>query len=65
MAYIDKQILTAVVAGENGEIFDLEGYGAAGMSGESLFILTKTDSCDMPHGSELMMLPHRRPIVFN
>jgi len=65
IAYIDKQILTAVVAGENGEIFDLEGYGAAGMSGESLFILTKTDSCDMPHGSELMMLPHRRPIVFN
>jgi len=65
IAYINKQILTAVVAAENGEIFELEGYGAVGMSGKSLTILTKDDTCDMPHGSELMMLPHRRPIVFN
>ncbi len=65
IAYINKQILTAVVAAENGEIFELEGYGAVGMSGDKLTILTKTDTCDMPHGSELMMLPHRRPIVFN
>lgn len=65
IAYINKQILTAVVAAENGEIFELEGYGAVGMSGEKFSILTKTDTCDMPHGSELMMLPHRRPIVFN
>ncbi len=65
IAYINKQIPTAVVAAENGEIFELEGYGAVGMSGDKLTILTKTDTCDMPHGSELMMLPHRRPIVFN
>lgn len=65
MAYINKQILTAVVAAENGEIFELEGYGAVGMSGDTFTILTKADTCDMPHGSELMMLPHRRPIVFN
>jgi pyruvate-formate lyase-activating enzyme len=65
IAYINKQILTAVVAAENGEIFELEGYGAVGMSGKKLSILTKADTCDMPHGSELMMLPHRRPIVFN
>ena len=65
MTYINKQILTAVVAAENGDIFELEGYGAVGMSGEKLTILTKADTCDMPHGSELMMLPHRRPIVFN
>ncbi len=65
IAYINKQILTAVVAAENGEIFELEGYGAAGMSGDTLTILTKMTTCDMPHGSELMMLPHRRPIVFN
>jgi len=26
MAYINKQILTAVVAAENGEIFELDGY---------------------------------------
>ncbi len=65
MAYINKQILTAVVAGENGEIFELDGYGAAGMSGEQFHILTKAATCDMPHGSELMMLPHRSPVVFN
>lgn len=65
MAYINKHILTAVAAGENGEIFELEGYGAVGMSGDQYQILTKTNSCDMPHGSELMLLPHRRVVVFN
>jgi pyruvate-formate lyase-activating enzyme len=65
IAYINKQIITAVVAAENGEIFELEGYGAAGMAGDQFFILTKADTCDMPHGSELMMLPQRSPIVFN
>ncbi|WDP91790.1 MAG: radical SAM protein [Desulfobacter sp.] len=65
MAYINKHILTAVAAGENGEIFELEGYGAVGMSGDQYHILTKTNSCDMPHGSELMLLPHRKVVVFN
>ena len=65
MAYINKQILTAVVAGENGDIFELDGYGAAGMSGNQFHILTKSGTCDMPHGSELMLLPDRSPVVFN
>ncbi|WDP87470.1 MAG: radical SAM protein [Desulfobacter sp.] len=65
MAYINKQILTAVAAKENGEIFELEGYGAAGMSGSQFHILTKTSTCDMPQGSELMLLPGRSPVVFN
>jgi pyruvate-formate lyase-activating enzyme len=65
MAYINKQILTAVVAAENGEIFELDGYGAAGMSANQFHILTKSMSCDLPHGSELMLLPLRRPVVFN
>ncbi len=65
MAYINKQIPTAVVAAENGTIFELEGYGAVGMSGERLTILTRADTIEMPHGSELMMLPGRNPIVFN
>ena len=60
-----KNILTAVAAAENGEIFDLEGYGAAGMSGDMPFILKKEETLPMPHGSELMMLPHRRPLVYN
>nr|NJM01815.1 radical SAM protein [Desulfobacula sp.] len=58
-------ILTAVGAAENGEIFDLEGYGAAGMSGETPFVLETADTVPMPHGSELMLLPHRRPLVYN
>lgn len=65
IAYINKQIPTAVVAGENGEIFELEGYGAAGFSGGSPVILTRENTLDMPHGSELMMLPDRVPMVFN
>ena len=65
MAYINKQILTAVVAAENGSVFELDGYGAAGMAGSDFHILTKSTTCDMPHGSELMMLPNRRPVVFN
>ncbi len=60
-----KNILTAVVAAENGEIFDLEGYGAAGMSGVTPFVLKKEETVPMPHGSELMLLPHRRPLVYN
>ncbi len=65
MAYINKHILTAVAARENGEIFELEGYGAAGMSGDQYHILTKTNTCDMPYGSELMRLPDRKVVVFN
>lgn len=58
-------ILTAVAAAQNGEIFELEGYGAAGMSGDTPFVLSKEDTLPMPHGSELMMLPNRHPLVFN
>ncbi|WP_020588312.1 radical SAM protein [Desulfobacter curvatus] len=65
MAYINKQMLTAVVADEHGNIFELDGYAAAGMSGNQFFILTKSGTCPMPHGSELMLLPDRVPIVFN
>ena len=65
IALINKQILTAVVAAENGEIFELEGYGAAGMSGDEPVILTQGTTLDMPFGSELMMLPQRSPLVYN
>jgi len=65
IAYINKQILTAVAAAENGEIFDLDGYGAAGYSGDLPVVLTRSDTIAMPHGSELMMLPDRYPVVYN
>ncbi len=54
-----------MVAAENGNIFDLEGYGAVGMSGNSPFVLKKKETIPMPHGSELMLLPQRKPIVYN
>ena len=43
----------------------MEGYGAAGMSGNIPFVLTKKTTLPMPHGSELMLLPHRKPVVYN
>ena len=60
-----KKILTAIVAAENGDIFDLEGYAAVGMAGHTLSVLQKDESIPMPYGSELMLLPQRRPLVFN
>ncbi len=59
------QIITAVVAGANGEIFELEGYGAVSMAGPALSPLTEDNTIKLPHGSELMLLPDRRPILWN
>jgi pyruvate-formate lyase-activating enzyme len=61
----NKQILTAVAAAENGEIFDLDGYGAVGFSGDLPVLLTRSETIAMPHGSELMMLPDRALIAYN
>lgn len=35
------------------------------MAGGIPFVLKKEETVDMPHGSELMMLPGRRPVVYN
>ena len=35
------------------------------MAGEDLFLLTESGTIDMPFGSELMMMPHRKPIVYS
>ncbi len=58
-------MITAVVSNEQGEIFDLEGYAAVGMAGPDLFPLTREDTCSLPHGSELMRLPDRVPILYD
>ncbi|ETR67754.1 MAG: radical SAM domain family protein, partial [Candidatus Magnetoglobus multicellularis str. Araruama] len=48
------------------QIFELENYTAAACCGPSNFeILTPQNTIPMPHGSELMFLPDRSPIVFN
>ena len=56
---------TALVANHNGEIFDLTGYAAVGMANNTRIPLTVTATINMPHGSELMFLPDRRPILYN
>ena len=35
------------------------------MAGEDLFLLTESGTIDMPFGSELMMMPQRKPIVYS
>lgn len=59
------RILSALVANENGEIFDLEGWGAVGMAGETMVPLDMANTIAVPHGGELMYLPFRAPILWN
>ncbi|MFC1817353.1 hypothetical protein ACFL0M_15800 [Thermodesulfobacteriota bacterium] len=58
-------LLTAVVANSEGEVFELGGYAAVGMAGLSLVPLAAAEAINMPSGSELMFLPDRKPILFN
>ncbi len=58
-------MLTAVVANQAGEIFELEGYTAVGMEGSLLLPLKAANTRKMPSGSELMYLPERRPVLYN
>ena len=61
----NPQPLTAVVANPDGEIFDLSGYAAVGMSGTKIYPLRTSASQPLPHGSELMFLPDRYPVALN
>jgi molybdenum cofactor biosynthesis enzyme MoaA len=58
-------LLTALVADQAGEIFELEGYAAVGMAGPRLEPLSREQTCNMPYGSELMYLPDRKPVLLN
>ncbi len=57
--------LRALVANESGEIFDLDGYAAVGADGSERLGLTIANTIDMPHGSELMFLPERAPLLMD
>jgi pyruvate-formate lyase-activating enzyme len=61
----NNPMLTAVVANQAGEIFELEGYTAVGMSGCLLSPLKAASTRKIPYGSELMYLPERRPVLYN
>ena len=58
-------LLTALAANQAGEIFELDGYAAVGMAGARLEPLSREQTCNMPHGSELMYLPDRKPVLLN
>jgi pyruvate-formate lyase-activating enzyme len=58
-------ILTALVADSKGNIIDLEGYGAVGMAGTRMVPLSADRTLPMPHGSELMFLPDRVPVLLD
>jgi pyruvate-formate lyase-activating enzyme len=58
-------MLTAVVANRAGEIFELEGYAAAGMAEQTLDPLKLKTTRKIPFGSELMYLPERHPVLYN
>jgi pyruvate-formate lyase-activating enzyme len=60
-----NNLLTAIVANQAGEIFELEGYGAVGMARESLVPLLMDKTINLPYGTELMFLPDRKPILYN
>ncbi len=60
-----SKLITAVVANPRGEIFDLAGYAAVGSDGPIRTGLTVDHTCNLPHGSELMYLPDRIPLVYN
>ncbi|MFO7712783.1 radical SAM protein [Desulfosarcina sp.] len=53
------------MANEKGEIFELEGYAAVGADGSVLSRLTTGSTIALPHGSELMFLPDRMPVLLD
>ena len=53
------------MANEKGEIFDLEGYAAVGADGAQFNPLTTANTIELPHGSELMFLPDRAPVLLD
>jgi pyruvate-formate lyase-activating enzyme len=59
------QPLTAVVANAKGEIFELDGFVALGADGPQLAPLTQAETIELPHGSELMYLPDRLPVLMD
>jgi len=65
MAQNTNRWIAAVVADSSGQIFDLKGYAAVGMAGDSLSPLRFSETLALPFGSELMYLPQRKPVLYH
>ena len=60
-----NKLIGGLVADQDGEIFELDGYAAVGMGGPRLELLSVNQTRKIPYGSELMFLPDRKPILYN
>ncbi|MBI9075063.1 MAG: radical SAM protein [Desulfatibacillum sp.] len=62
---MELNTVAPLVANEEGEIFELEGYAAVGASGNYLAPLDGDRAIVQPHGSETLFLPDRVPVVLD
>jgi pyruvate-formate lyase-activating enzyme len=60
-----NKLIGGLVADQDGEIFELDGYAAVGMGGPILESLSVNKTRKIPYGSEMMFLPDRKPILYN
>lgn len=56
--------ITALIADERGEIFDVPDFEGVGRVGEKFFKLKPEDLIKLPDGADLMFLPQRRAVGF-
>ncbi|MBR1647025.1 MAG: radical SAM protein [Selenomonadaceae bacterium] len=59
-----KNPITALIADERGNIFDVPEFEAVGRVGEKFFKLKPEDLIKLPESADLMFLPQRRAIGF-
>jgi len=62
---LSAPFMKAVVANQAGDIYELDGYAAVGMTAGDFLPLPVAEAIPMPHGGELMRLPERKPVVYN
>ena len=60
-----KETPKLLAADKKGNIYDIPDLAAAGMKAGHYFNLTDRDLLKLPDGSELFMLPDRKPIGYN
>lgn len=60
-----KNRITALIADERGEIFDVPNVEGVGRVGEKFFKLKPEDLIKLPESADLMFLPQRRAIGFS
>ena len=60
-----NDLLGALAATASGDIVELEGFAAVGMSATRLAPLRVSETVSLPYGSERMYLPGRIPIYLN